>query len=54
MAGPRVLGCLNIIWIDAALAFEVATRRFLPLLRQAAQRIEREYAKTVEPREATR
>ena len=40
MDGTRVLGCLNIIWIDSALKFETATARYLPILRKAARRIE--------------
>ena len=42
-----VLGCLNIIWIDSAVSFDVATRRYLPLLRQAATRIEAAYMESV-------
>lgn len=47
MDGVRVLGCLNIIWIDSALAFDVATRRYLPLLRKAATRIEQDYRRSL-------
>lgn len=43
MDADRVLGCVNIIWIDSAIAFDTATRRYLPVLRQAAARIEAEY-----------
>lgn len=43
MDGPRVLGCLNVIWIDSALKFETAAARYLPMLRKAARRIEVEY-----------
>lgn len=45
--GERVLGCLNVIWIDSALDFDVATGRYLPLLRQAAARIELDYRQTI-------
>ncbi|MET4579532.1 IclR family transcriptional regulator domain-containing protein [Ottowia thiooxydans] len=47
MNGTHVLGCINIIWIDSAMTFDVATRRYLPLLRQAATRIEVAYAERV-------
>ncbi|MES2536848.1 MAG: IclR family transcriptional regulator C-terminal domain-containing protein [Pseudomonadota bacterium] len=43
MHDERVLGCINIIWIDSAITFDVATRRYLPLLRRAAARIETAY-----------
>jgi hypothetical protein len=39
----RVPGCLNIIRIDSAMAFAVATRRDLPMRQQAAARIETAY-----------
>ena len=41
--GTRVLGCLNIIWIDAAMAFDVAARRYLPRLQEAAAEIAARY-----------
>ncbi|MDB5967304.1 MAG: hypothetical protein JWQ72_3804 [Polaromonas sp.] len=47
MNGHHVLGCVNIIWIDSAMAFEVATQRYLPMLRQAAVRIETAYAELI-------
>lgn len=43
MDGKRVLGCLNIIWIDSALAFNTAAKRFLAPLRAAAAKIEADY-----------
>lgn len=47
MDGARVLGCLNIIWIDSAIRFETATARYLPMLRAAAARIEVEYRQSL-------
>lgn len=47
MKGVHVLGCINIIWIDSAMTFDVATRRYLPILRQAASRIELAYQETI-------
>ncbi len=43
MNGAHVLGCVNIIWIDSAMAFDVATRRYLPVLQHAATRITAAY-----------
>ncbi len=47
MNGAHVLGCINIIWIDSALRFEEATGRYLPLLRDAAVRIESAYSEMI-------
>lgn len=47
MNGSHVLGCINIIWIDSAMAFDVATRRYLPTLQQAAARIEGAYKELI-------
>lgn len=47
MNGVHVLGCINIIWIDSAIRFDEATRRYLPILRDAAARIEVAYQETI-------
>lgn len=47
MNGAHVLGCINIIWIDSAIKFDKATRRYLPILRDAAARIEVAYQETI-------
>lgn len=44
MNGTHVLGCVNIIWIDSAIKFDDATRRYLPMLRDAASHIGKAYA----------
>lgn len=41
-----VLGCLNIIWIDAAIVFQDAVKRYLPALRNAVARVEAELQRT--------
>jgi IclR family mhp operon transcriptional activator len=37
--GPRVLGCMSLIWISSALTIEDAETRLLPLLTSTAERI---------------
>jgi len=37
--GPRVLGCMSLIWISSALTIEGAETRLLPLLTSTAERI---------------
>jgi IclR family mhp operon transcriptional activator len=45
MDGRRVLACVNIVWIDSALKFETAVKRYLPMLQKTAAKIEAEYLK---------
>jgi IclR family mhp operon transcriptional activator len=46
MHGRHVIACINIVWIDSALKFETAVKRYLPMLQKAAARIEKEYRTT--------
>ncbi len=47
MNGAHEPGCISIIWMESAIKFDEATRRYLPILRDAAARIETAYAETV-------